>query len=167
MTNLTPCTSSWEVPAGFTTYELTQTLEGPINFADGHVEYGPRVYHWGIQHIYDDGSLRIVVRPGDRDTYSASGYYMSIDSLAGQPGQPFPNVHAALAAAHVEVLKACASITWRVVPSMYPGPVYAIVNDRDEIARDSRDGSMCVYSTRATAEHQMSYLWSHDRLTTP
>lgn len=103
---LTPQQSPWSVPFGFSTYELTQTLHGPILGGDGQpVEYSPRVYHWGIQHIYDDGTVRIVVRPGDRETYSAPGYYMSIESLAGEPGQQFSNVHAALAAAATELRK--------------------------------------------------------------
>lgn len=94
----------WSVPFGFTTSELIQTLEGPIIGGDGQtVEDGPLIYHWGIQHIYDDGAVRIVVRPGDRETYSATGYYMSIESLAGEPGQHFSNVHAALAAAAAEL----------------------------------------------------------------
>lgn len=101
---LVPCASPWEVPPGFDTYELTQTFEGPSNFSDGHVEYGPVTYHWGVQHIYDDGNLRIVVRGGSRDYYSDAGYYMSIESLAGEPGQQFSNVHAALAAARAEVI---------------------------------------------------------------
>lgn len=101
-----PQKSPWSVPLGFSTYELTQTLPGPILGGDGQpVDYGPRVYHWGIQHIYDDGTVRIVVRPGDRDTYAAAGYYMSIESLAGEPGQRFSNVHAALAAAATELRK--------------------------------------------------------------
>lgn len=103
---LTPAESPWEVPFGFLTYELTQTFEGPILGSDGQVvEYGPRAYHWGVQHIYDDGTVRIVVRPGDRDMYSASGYFMSIESLAGKPGQQFGNVHAALMAASHELLR--------------------------------------------------------------
>lgn len=96
----------WSVPFGFSTHELTQTLHGPILGGDGQpVEYGPRVYHWGIQHIYDDGTIRIVVRPGNRERFSAAGYYMSIESQAGQPGQQFGNVHAALAAAASELRK--------------------------------------------------------------
>lgn len=103
---LTPAESPWEVPFGFSTYELTQVFEGPFFGGDGQaVEHGPRVYHWGVQHIYDDGTVRIVVRPGDRDTYSASGYYMCIESLAGTPGQQFSNVHAALAAARDELVR--------------------------------------------------------------
>ena len=103
---LTPQESPWGVPFGFSTYELTQTLEGPILGGEGQpVEYGPRAYHWGLQHIYDDGAVRIVVRPGDRETYSAAGYYMSIETMAGEPGQQFGNVHAALAAAATELQK--------------------------------------------------------------
>lgn len=103
---LKPAESPWEVPFGFSTYELTQAFEGPVFGGDGQVvEYGPRVYHWGVQHIYDDGTVRVAVRPGDRDTYSASGYYMSIESLAGAPGKQFSNVHAALKAASDELLE--------------------------------------------------------------
>lgn len=102
---LTPVESPWEVPFGFCTYELTQTCAGPIFGGGGQVVgYGPHVYHWGVQHIYDDGTVRIVVRPGDRDTYSASGYYMSIESMAGTPGKQFSNVYAALTAASDELL---------------------------------------------------------------
>lgn len=102
---LTPCKPSWEVPQGFATYDLTRIIEGPIQFGDGHVEYGPREYHYGVQHIYDDGDLRIVVRPGNREYYSAAGYYMEIENLAGRPGRQFSNVHAALAAAREVVRK--------------------------------------------------------------
>lgn len=103
---LTPQKSPWNVPCGFSTYELTQTLQGPILGGDGQpVDYGPRVYHWGLQHIYDDGTVRIAIRPGNRETYSAAGYYMSIESLAGKPGQQFSDVHAALAAAAAELRK--------------------------------------------------------------
>lgn len=103
---LTPAESPWEVPFGFSTYELTQVFEGPILGNAGQVvEHGPRVYHWGVQHIYDDGTVRIVVRPGSRDNYSSGGYYMSIESLAGSPGQQFSNVYAALAAARDELLR--------------------------------------------------------------
>lgn len=103
---LTPHDCPWSVPFGFSTYELTQTLEGPILCNDGQqVDHGPRTYRWGIQHIYDDGTVRIVVRPGDRETYSAAGYYMSIETLAGGPGQHFSNVHAALSAAATELRK--------------------------------------------------------------
>lgn len=105
MEALTPCQASWSVPFGFATYELTQTVDGPIIAGDGQIDHGPRTYNWGIQHVYDDGTLRIVVRPGDRETYSASGYYMAIETLAGQPGRQFSNVHAALAAARDELLR--------------------------------------------------------------
>lgn len=95
-----PDGSPWNVPFGFSTCELSQTMDGPILGGDGQpIEYGPRIHSWGIQHVYDDGAVRIVVRPGDRETYSASGYYMSFDNMAGEPGQHFGNVHAALAAA--------------------------------------------------------------------
>jgi len=102
---LTPAQSPWEVPFGMSTCELTQTVEGPIFGGDGRVvEFGPRIHLRGVQHIYDDGTVRVVVRPGDRDTYRASGYYMSVESLAGTPAQQFSNVHAALTAASEELL---------------------------------------------------------------
>lgn len=82
---LTTAESPWEVPFGFSTYELTQDIRGPIFGSDGQ----------GVE----------VVRPGDRDIYSASGYYMSIESLAGTPGQQFSNVHAALKAASDELFR--------------------------------------------------------------
>jgi hypothetical protein len=46
-------------PFGFATYELTQTVDGPIITGDGQIDHGPRAFHWGIQHVYDDGTLRI------------------------------------------------------------------------------------------------------------
>lgn len=100
---LAPCSPSWEVPFGFATYEATETIEGPIRYRDGHVEYGRRDYHYGVQHIYDDGSLRIVVRPGSRESYGAPSWCMTIESLAGQPGQQFQTVEGALAAARGEL----------------------------------------------------------------
>lgn len=46
---------------------------------------------------------------------------------------------------------------WTVVPSNYPGsPVYAIVDQDGTIATDPRDGALCVWATRATAEYQLS-----------
>jgi len=46
---------------------------------------------------------------------------------------------------------------WRVVPSNYPGsPVYAVVDECNTIAADSLDGRLCVFTTRATAEYQLS-----------
>jgi hypothetical protein len=102
---MTPDTASLYVPEGFVTSNLTTTLDGPIYVKDGRYGYGPRTYYWGLQHIYDDGTLRIVVRPGNHETYSAPGYYMEIQPLAGRPGQQFSNVHAALSAARDEVLR--------------------------------------------------------------
>lgn len=57
-------------------------------------------------------------------------------------------------------------ITWRVIPTIYDdsGPLYAIVDDRDQIACDSLDARRCLFTTRATAEYQLSYLRSRDRL---
>lgn len=46
---------------------------------------------------------------------------------------------------------------WTVVPSNYPGsPVYAIVDQDGTIATDPRDGLLCAWATRATAEYQLS-----------
>jgi hypothetical protein len=58
------------------------------------------------------------------------------------------------------------SPTWRVIPSPYTdgGPLYAIVNQGGKIASDMLDGRLCVFITRATAEYQLSYLRSRDRL---
>lgn len=58
-----------------------------------------------MQHIYDDGSNRIVVRRGDRETYSATGYYMEIETLAGKPGQQFGDIHTALSTAYEASLR--------------------------------------------------------------
>jgi hypothetical protein len=102
---LTSCKSPWEVPEGFASYEFTQEFHGVIGYKKGQPIYGDAVYHWGVQHIYDDGELRIVVRPGNRERYSCGGYYMEIESLAGKPGQQFPNVESALAAAHDELIR--------------------------------------------------------------
>ena len=110
---LVPCNSPWWVPDGFSTYELNQIVDGPIQSAAGVIDYGPRVYHWGIQHVYDDGDLRIVVRPGNRDSYVSGGYHMMIESMAGQPGQHFPNVESALAAARAEVRRLSAGRSQR------------------------------------------------------
>lgn len=46
----------------------------------------------------------------------------------------------------------------KIKASSYPDPgsrVYAIVDDDEKIMRDSIDGSVCVFVTRATAEYQM------------
>jgi hypothetical protein len=58
-------------------------------------------------------------------------------------------------------------VDWRVVPSPYVdgGPLYAIVSDDGKVASDSLDGRLCVFITRATAEYQLSYLQSRNRLT--
>lgn len=55
---------------------------------------------------------------------------------------------------------------WRVVPSPYSdgGPLYAVVDEHGKVACDSLDGRLCVFVTRATAEYQLSYLQSRDRL---
>lgn len=53
---------------------------------------------------------------------------------------------------------------WRVVASRYEGPCYAIVDEHDKVARDLLDGRLCVFTTRATAEYQLSYLRSRDRM---
>lgn len=46
---------------------------------------------------------------------------------------------------------------WTVIPSNYPGsPVYAIVDQDGTIATDPRDGFLCLWATRATAEYQLS-----------
>lgn len=95
-----PDGSPWNVPFGFSTCELSQTMDGPILGGDGQpVEYGPRIHSWSIQRVYGDGAVRVVVRPGNRGTYSAPGHYMSFGNMAGEPGQHFGNAHAALAAA--------------------------------------------------------------------
>lgn len=97
--------SDERVPEGFMATELVQQLDGPIHHEDGRIEQDSRTLRWGLQHVYDDGELRIAVRRGDRETYSASGFYMDIQTVAGRPGQTFTDIGAALAAAWNLVLE--------------------------------------------------------------
>lgn len=81
--------SSWYVPPGFDTFDIVQ----------------PSGHRWGPAHVFDDGELTIIVRGGDRERYSAGGYYMSIESDPSKPGQHFLNVDSALAEARRIVLE--------------------------------------------------------------
>lgn len=94
--------TGWYVPPGFETFDLVQVFDGPIICEGGRIEFGPREYHWGVAHVYDNAGLRIVVRPGNRDRYSAGSYIMLIESMVGEPSQQFSNVSAALIAARDE-----------------------------------------------------------------
>lgn len=84
--------NGWEVPPGFETFDVVQ-----------HV--GEAAHRHGVAHVYDDGVDAVIVRPGNRDHYGTGGYYMSIESMTGKPGQHFDNVHAALSAARAWVLE--------------------------------------------------------------
>lgn len=92
--------SDQHVPEGFVTSELVQHLDGPFHHGDGRIEQGSLTLRWGLQHIYDDGHLRVVVRRGDRDNYdSTRGCYLDIQTMAGRPGQRFDDIGEALSAA--------------------------------------------------------------------
>jgi hypothetical protein len=85
--------TSWEVPEGFETFDIVQVV-------------GDLEYHFGAAHVYDDGKTRVVVRPGNREWYGPGrGFYMEIETLIGNPGQQFSNVHAALRAGRDAVIE--------------------------------------------------------------
>lgn len=98
--------SDERVPSGFVTSELIQQLDGPIHHGDGRIEQGPKVLTWGLQHVYDDRELMVVVRHGDRETYSATGSYMETQNTAGWAGHRFDDIGTALVAARDVVLSA-------------------------------------------------------------
>ncbi len=91
--------TGWEVPPGFTTFEIVERIQGPIRGTDGTVSYGARDYCYGVGHTaHLPHGGRLTVTPGDRNSYTAAGYYLAAyDSLDNWVwGQRFPNVHAAL-----------------------------------------------------------------------
>lgn len=78
--------TGWEVPAEFVTFNIVQRFD-------------ERVYRFGVAHVYDDGINRIVVTPGNDGLYTASGYFIRIETMAGTPGRWCSNVHEALSEA--------------------------------------------------------------------
>lgn len=97
----------WDVPAGFETFEVVQTLDGPLLNGAGEVAAsGPAEYHYGVGHRTQlpDGSW-LIVRPGNSDHYAAPGYFLAAYSAAGAWlwGHQFEVVEAALAAAGTEL----------------------------------------------------------------
>lgn len=100
-------TTTIELPEGFVTTEIIETFTGMIQRRgpDGNytAEYGTITTNYGFQHTYDDGELRITVTPGDRETYTGPGWYVSIESMLGKPGRQLPDEASALAHAANEV----------------------------------------------------------------
>ena len=91
--------TGWEVPPGFTTFEIVERIQGPILGTDGTVTYGARDHRYGVGHTaHLPYGGRLTVTPGDRNSYTAAGYYLAAyDALDNWVwGQRFPNVHAAL-----------------------------------------------------------------------
>lgn len=111
--------TGWDVPAGFTTFEVTRHFVGPVIDANGDPTYGPREHHFGVGHSADlPGGGRLTVTPGDHDTYTAGGYYLAAYDAGGTWlwGQRFSNVHAALSAGRSQLRKASAMSTVNRVP---------------------------------------------------
>lgn len=96
-----------EVPEGFITTDIIHTFTGMIHRRGPNgnytAEHGTITDNYGHQHTYDDGELRITVSPGDRETYTGPGWYVSIETMAGKPGRQCPDEASALAHAANEV----------------------------------------------------------------
>lgn len=86
-----------------TTAALTTTIAAPfMSYARvngelvGTLVTEDQTTHYGTQYIFDNGTDRAVVRPGDRSSYTAEGFYFEIETLAGKPGQVFATLNEAL-----------------------------------------------------------------------
>lgn len=114
--------TGWEVPPGFTTFEVVERIEGPLLDVDGTLTYGPRDHHYGVGHTaHLPHGGRLTVAPGDRNSYTAPGYYLAAhDALDNWVwGQRFPNVHAALAAGRSQLR--AAEYVYRTIRNPYVG----------------------------------------------
>jgi hypothetical protein len=92
--------TGWPVPPGFTTFEIVERIQGPILGTDGTVSYGAQDHRYGVGHTaHLPHGGRLTVTPGDRNSYTAAGYYLAAyDALDNWVwAQRFSNVQPALA----------------------------------------------------------------------
>lgn len=91
--------TGWEVPPGFATFEIVERIQGPILSTEGTVSYGALDQRYGVGHTaHLPNGGRLTVTPGDRNSYTAAGYYLAAYDAHDNWvwGQRYPNVHAAL-----------------------------------------------------------------------
>ena len=88
---ITSAPLTYTTAAGTVVYRM---VEGQLV---SHIVAADEVRDFGTQHVYENGDVRAIVRPGDRESYIAGGFWFEIETLAGNPGQVFDNEADALA----------------------------------------------------------------------
>ena len=124
-----------------------------------------------IHPTYTDEQLAQAVTDGELRGYTATNWF-GVTAFHGQHDEQRPHNFPAVRRVYdvtldnnggkqfratIDTIRIVEKPAWKVMPSRYPGsPVYAIVDEHNNIAVDPFDGSYMVWCTRATAEYQLS-----------